>query len=80
LAISFLLVECTAGVMDIDESFPSASLADVWNKLWDPEAKGEGPGITFESKLVEDLLIAVERESVEHDCPGICDGCTKVCF
>jgi hypothetical protein len=65
--------------MDIDdvlETLPSAE--DVWNMLWDSENDDTKPAIRFESKLVDDLLIAAKTESVEQDCPGFCDACMEV--
>lgn len=65
--------------MDVDES-PSMPLANVWNMLWDPGDTGKEPSIKFESKLLDDLLIALEKDAVEGNCAGVCDGCAKVNF
>jgi hypothetical protein len=64
--------------MDFDDPIPITALAEVWKILWDSGGNREGTGISFESRLVDDLLLAVEQESVDQDCPGVCDSCMKV--
>ena len=65
--------------MDIDGFIQSMPSAEVWKKLWDQTDGTEGLGIGHESKLVDDLLIAIERRSGDQECRGVCDGCGKVC-
>jgi len=65
--------------MDTDGFLESMPSADVWKMLWSQGDGSEGLDIEYESGLMDDLLMVLERESVEQECAGICDGCRKVC-
>ena len=45
--------------MDVDVFKQTMPSAEVWKKLWDQADGTEGLGIGHESKLVDDLLIAI---------------------
>ena len=64
--------------MDVDAFFQSMPSADTWEKLWDAADDGEGLGASFESSLVDNLLVITKNDSIEQDSPITCDRCKKV--